>query len=153
MLFRSWATSHADFPKWGHVTSNISESMNSWILEMRDQSYYGLHVGMVQKCTDLLYQRRQSYESEQAELPPQIRERIRDVASKVSRMDVRPSSSILYNVNGRVVNLQVRSCSWLSYKQTQFPCVHMAAAISIAGVPLIDFVHEVYKVQSLCQVY
>jgi hypothetical protein len=46
----------------------------------------------------------QTYESEQSELPPQIRERIRDVASKASRMDVRPSSSILYNVNGQVMN-------------------------------------------------
>ena len=127
--------------------------MNNWILDIRDESYFGLHVGIAAKCTELLYRRCQMYANYEAALPTKILSALHDVSVKATNKTVRPSSTTLCDVDGRVVDLTIPSCTCGYYNQIYLPCVHMTAAIKLTDRPLTDYVHDVYKVSSLRRVY
>jgi len=67
---------------------------------------------------------------------------------------VKPPANTLYDVDGRVVDLNIpHYCTCGSYVQTYLPCEHIAAAINLTWCSLTEFVDDVYKTTNLHQVY
>ena len=122
-----WATSHAPHPKWKHVTSNASESLNSWMKDVRDISHLGLHVGMVQKCTLLLYERRGMYAAVNTQFPRATTIELEGIRTHGRTLHVIRSTDTLFTVNDYAVDTSglVTTCQCGETKQTGMPCIHM----------------------------
>jgi hypothetical protein len=151
--FDRWSTAHASCPKWGHVTSNASESLNSWMNDIRDESFIGIHVGLIRKTTRIFHERRIHYRNVVTFYPPEIVSRLDATLSSGRMAIVIPSSERLFTVENRVVDLDSLSCSCGLPAQLQMPCKHMAAAVQFAEISIADFVHDCYRAATIKSLY
>ncbi|KAH6581624.1 hypothetical protein BASA50_009175 [Batrachochytrium salamandrivorans] len=67
---KRWARSHFPVPRFGTVTSNSAESLNSWMEEYRDKSHLGILAFWVSHSACLLYSRKQEYANADTVLSP-----------------------------------------------------------------------------------
>ncbi|KAH6596500.1 hypothetical protein BASA50_005075 [Batrachochytrium salamandrivorans] len=67
---KRWARSHFPVPRFGTVTSNSAESLNSWMEEYRDKSHLGILACWVSHSARLLYSRKQEYANADTVLSP-----------------------------------------------------------------------------------
>ncbi|KAH6569898.1 hypothetical protein BASA60_008095 [Batrachochytrium salamandrivorans] len=58
---KRWARSHSPVPRFGTVTLNSAESLNSWMEEYRDKSHLGILACWVSHSARLFYSRKQEY--------------------------------------------------------------------------------------------
>ncbi|KAH6586766.1 hypothetical protein BASA61_006442 [Batrachochytrium salamandrivorans] len=58
---KRWERSHFHVPRFGTVTLNSAESLNSWMEEYRDKSHLGILACWVSHPARLLYSRKQEY--------------------------------------------------------------------------------------------
>ena len=146
-----WATSHAPHPKRKHVTSNASESLNSWMKDVRDISHLGLHVGMVQKCTLLLYERRGMYAAVNTQFPRATTIELEGIRTHGRTLHVIWLTDTLFAVNNYAVDTSglVTTCQCGETKQTGMPCIHMAAVED----DIRSIVHVSFRTSSLRMVY
>jgi len=110
-------------------------------------------LGYMLELLQSVQRRCQLYANYEAALPTEVLSALHDVSLQATNKTVRPSSTTLCDVDGRVVDLTIPSCTCGCYNQTFLPCVHMTAAIKLTARPLTDFVHDVYKVSSLRRLY
>ena len=153
-----WTNSHAPHPKFGHVTSNPSESMNNWIGEIRDHTHIGLHAGIVHKCMHDLCQKRKAYNSVNTPFPKNITAKMNEVNNIGKTLHVQESTDNWYLVDQQfeVYMGDQPSCMCGQYTQLQLPCKHMAAALSASDDRsdyLFRYVHSSYSTESLRGVY
>jgi hypothetical protein len=170
---RCWTTAYADFPKWEHVTSNISESLNNWLNDVRDQSIFGLHEGLHTKVADLMHRRRLalalevpaavSYQISSTPLPRVVARKVDRLVKKGQKYRLETSASTFYRVvnednqrNVGIVDLLDRPkiCSCMVYFQTGLPCVHICAVIGRnPEMNVLDFIHRAFRFDTLRAVY
>ncbi|KAH9268088.1 hypothetical protein BASA83_009595 [Batrachochytrium salamandrivorans] len=67
---KRWARSHFSVPRFGTVTLNSAESLNSWMKEYRDKSHLGILTFWVSHSARLLYSRKQEYANADTVLSP-----------------------------------------------------------------------------------
>jgi MULE transposase domain len=146
-----WATSFALHPKWKHVTSNSSESLNSWMLDIRDVSHIGLHLGMVQKCTILMYDRRTLYNNINTLFPRSTTTELENIRRTGRTLPVVRSSDTVFTINDYAVDLSgpIATCQCGTSYQTGMPCIHIAAV----QTNLMDMVHPSYLTTTIRLVY
>jgi hypothetical protein len=127
-----WTTCHATLPKWGHVTSNASESMNNWMGEFRDKSHIGLHSGLVRKCMQNLYDRRTTYSRVNTMFPKATTKKLNNIMTIGRTLHVFKSTDNWFEVDGEFeVHLgDEPSCTCRKHIQFRLPCKHMAAAVA-----------------------
>jgi hypothetical protein len=152
----SWTRVHSTLSRYGHVTSNVAECFNSWILEARDSSHFGLVVMITRKIMQLFCERRANYARLNDELPRNSSREIRPIVQRGARLQCFPASSESFLVVGGAeytVNLTSKICSCGDFKDRQFPCIHAAAAASSIGMSALDLVGALYKKPALMNVY
>jgi hypothetical protein len=153
-----WTNSHAPHPKYGHTTSNPSESMNNWIGEIRDQTHLGIHSGLVHKCMRDLCRRRKVYNRVNTPFPEKITATVTDINNVGKTLHVFESTTNSYLVDQyfEVCIGDHPTCMCGEYVQLQYPCKHMAAALSSSDDTsdyLFRYVHSSYSTESLRRTY
>ena len=157
-----WARSAFPARRFGHVTSNISESMNWWLEDARRLDPVGLFSTYLMKLNALFDTRRVEYGFIPPDsLPPNVDEIFQKSLEDSWNLRVIRHSVSVFQVQRlhdqfsmRVVNLVVPDCSCGFYKEHGIPCHHICAAVNaLKGDPQsyvipersLDALKETYK--------
>ena len=143
-----WARPFFPSRRFGHVTSNMAESMNHWLEEARHFDPVRLFCCYVRKLNRLFQKRRDEYEAmADTQLPRSVAEMLLRSVDEGSRLAVAEQTRVFYDVERkndptmtRVVDLSEPSCSCGFFREFGVPCRHLCAAILHVGQNLNDYV-------------
>jgi hypothetical protein len=155
---KTWTRAYRPYPRYGHDTSNIVESLNSsWFdihslppLQMMDAIY-----SMAMKMIYTRSNQKQKLDS-LTDIPmAQFQDRI-----KVSRrFQVFPSSNTMAQVedpeSGQkwIIDLEERQCSCTDFYEYQSSCSHVIAATRFLGVDPITLFDKLYSTRVYQKTY
>ena len=147
--------------RFGHVTSNMAESMNHWLDDARYLDPVGLFCAYIRKLNQSFEKRRMKYQKmTDKDLPPNIAKTVKQSMDDGCRLKIFPHTPNVAEVqrktspgSTRVVNLQGPTCSCGFYAEFGIPCRHMCkAAIHIGQHPKTLVIKEL-QVPSLNDTY
>jgi len=156
---RKWATAKFPVPRFGCVTSNSAESMNSWLAPLRDKSHLFALMQWVSNVGELMYERHRFYASANTPIVQSVQERYNRLLKEGSRLLVKQYSDTGFEVQNPItlrnyiVELSNGTCTCGAFIEFQFPCQHAAIAITKAHLSPSVFMHKSYLLQSLQAVY
>ena len=153
-----WTTAHRIYPRYGHDTSNIIESVNSSWGEIRQLPPLLAMDAIYSKCMKMVYDR--LHKPQKSPLFADVPMAKFQARLKTSqRYYVAPSSDGIYQVqipdSGRkyIVNLAEKECDCGCFYEYQSPCAHgIAAAIYRAEDPL-SFFYDAYSTRVYRKTY
>ena len=156
-----WARSHFGAARFGHLTSNMAESTNSWLEDARHLPPTQFFACFVRNVNGLFFRRRKKY----AEMPANSFPR-RVAAVLATSIDegrylrVTRNSEQLFEVQSRstpncmrVVNTANISCTCGFPQETKLPCRHLAAALMFDFTDPRTLVAGERRVEALRAVY
>ncbi|MCO5575384.1 hypothetical protein L7F22_029184 [Adiantum nelumboides] len=160
-----WATTHFKGKRYGHLTSNIAESLNLWLLEARDKPIISM-LGIIRRqLTAWFYARgregKKVCESlgdrAQFALVANVEKNLREVGNHAWEYRILPSSDMVFEFltskRTCVVDVRTRSCSCNKWQAFEIPCAHAVAAILFKRECVQSYVHKAYTVQAYCDSY
>ena len=134
---KRWARAFFPYRRCGHVTSNISDSMNWWIDDARHHDPVGFLSIYIRKLNTLFEERRTEYMSMRStDLPKNIENMFQRSVSDSRKLRVIQHTVNVLEVQRknnptrfRTVNIETRKCSCGFYQEHGVPCHHFCAAI------------------------
>ena len=128
-----WARSFFPLRRFGHVTSNMAESMNHWLDDARYLDPVWLFCAYIRKLNQLFEKRRTTYQKmTDKDLPPNIAKSVKESMDDGCKLKILPHPPLVAEVqrksspsSTRVVNLQGPTCSCGFYAEFGIPCRHM----------------------------
>ena len=152
-----WARSHYPARRFGHTTSNISESMNRWLEEARHLHPVGLFCCYIDKLNKLFERRRGEYAYKTvSHFPSNVEEKlqqsVKDAKSLIVVSGVRGRFRVqrLHHSNEmRNVSLDAVECSCGFFKEHGVPCRHWCAAALDMKLHIPMFVIPKLRVEAL----
>lgn len=153
-----WTRAYAPYPKWGHDTSNIIESLNSSWSDIRHLPPLQLIDAIYSTTMRMVYYRfKEPQKSALLANIPMAKFEARQTAARQFR--VFESGNGIYQVeesdSGRrfIVNLTETKCSCKNFYEYQSPCSHAIAAARHEEVDPISLFFDRYTVKALRKTY
>ena len=153
-----WTTAYKTYPRFGHDTSNIIESVNSSWDGIRQLPPLLAMDAIYSKCMKMVYDR--LHIPQKSPLLADIPMAKFQARLKTSqRYYVSPSSNNIYQVeipeSGRkhIVNLAKKECDCGSFYEYQSPCAHGIAAAKYQAEDPLSFFCEVYSTRVYRKTY
>ena len=136
-----WARALFPAQRLGHVTSNMSESMNKWLEQVRHLCPVEIFEAYIEKLNILFEKRRNKYASiQQPSLPPYVARIFSKSVEESRKLDVRKNTRRLFKVQRRndptayrTVDLLEGKCTCGFYDEYGIPCRHLCAACLFLG--------------------
>ena len=159
--WRKWARPFFPARRFGHVTSNMAESINRWLDDVRHCDPVGIFVCFVRQLNSLFYKRREKYAEMDDEAVPKNVAGVLDVfIDEGWDLDVTQHSATVFDVEKksdprgrRVVDLNAQTCSCGYFKEHGIPCRHICAALHAQGIDPRQFVIPERRVRALKAMY
>ena len=156
-----WARAFFPGRRFGHVISNISESMNWWLQEAMLLEPIWFFSMYIRKLNALFYERRTMYASmNPTGLPPEVSTKFMKSLNESRTLKVFRSSPSVFEVQSlheplsfRVVDFRDMSCSCGGFKEYGVPCRHMCAALLSTNTNPVRLVIPELRVQALQATY
>jgi hypothetical protein len=154
-----WSAAMFPVPRFGCTTSNSAESLNAWMLPLREGSHLCVLAGWVSYVATKFYTRYMKYQNIQEYLPLTTQNILKENIFGGARQEIKqfhPSSFELknrYTGLSQVVMLNEKTCTCGKFQEFQFPCLHAAIAITKADIPYEQFMDKTYLTVSLQQLY
>ena len=156
-----WVRAFFPMPRYGHVTSNIAESVNALLVEQRKMPPFWFFVETLRKVNGMFARRREKYRA----MPPD--DIVENVLAELAqngevgrRLEARNVHGLVFDVQSRVagraarvVDLSRRECSCKMFQDLGYPCVHACSAAIMAGVDVPSLCIEARRVRALQAVY
>src|SRR5262249_18478305 len=132
-----WAELYFPGRRYGHFTSNIAESLNSWILEARELPILAMLEKIRQQLMEWFAVRRVKEVETQGLLVSKIATAIQTlITTRGSRYRYLQSTDTIYEVQAGeqtsheyLVNLDTHTCSCRLWQSHGYPCSHALAII------------------------
>ena len=131
-----WAEVYFEGRRYSHLTSNISESLNSWLLRARELPILAMLETIRHQLMQWYANRRHLEDRTQGLVVAKIAKRIQDsVNSRARRYRFLQSTDSKFEVqskgalNDYRVDIDERSCSCREWRATRIPCSHALAII------------------------
>ena len=156
-----WVRAFFPMPRYGHVTSNIAESMNSTLRDCRKRPPLTLFVKAVRKINATFAEKREKYaagnatdivENVFAEIVANTEAGRQLLATSVFGPVFEVKSSVPGNAS-RIVDLERRQCSCMMFQDLGYPCAHACSAALLAGVDIPSLCIDERRVGTLRTVY
>ena len=156
-----WARAFFPMRRFGHVTSNISESMNWWFEEARHLNPVALFIVYIRRLNQLFERRRIKYASmAPTDLPRKVSKKFAKCLEQSRKLRVLRHTNTLFEVQSlkdprqfRIVDFERRTCSCGFFTEHGIPCRHMcAAALSVKIHPKTFIIRERTR-EALTQTY
>lgn len=148
----TWASSQFKIPKYGMITSNSSESMNSAIKPFIQKDITNLIVSINNYCMDKVYLR--STNKKSGMILSNAQKILTSNMNTGKLMSVRASSSVLYMVeNKHIVNISLKTCDCLVYKDTGIPCKHLCAVLYMLQQDPLLYVSTYFSTSNYTKAY
>ncbi|KAL0228550.1 hypothetical protein RCL1_004693 [Eukaryota sp. TZLM3-RCL] len=160
---RNWTTLHFTGKRYGHLTSNIAESLNSWLKSLRGMPL----IPMIEKYRIKLSEWWNTRYNEAIVLTQSNKHILPDVATQI-RMNVDSAANLevrVCNINETVicevgnypsiktVNLEAKTCSCLWWQSNGIPCKHAVAALKKVNKAPVEGLEDVYLVLNYKKTY
>ena len=133
---RHWAELYFEGQRYGHLTSNIAESLNSWLLEAREMPVLSMFERIRHQLMDWYTIRRTLEIDTLGILVSPISEKIQHlIRDRACRYRFHSSNDVAFEVISNVtkedylVNLQEATCSCYAWQKTGYPCGHALSII------------------------
>ena len=146
-----WARAFFPARRFGHVTSNVSESMNWWLEDARHLQPVGLFVCYIRRLNWLFERRHQDYALlPSTAFPEAVSAMFFKSIDDSRRLRVVRHREMVFEVERRTarntfraVDLEKATCTCGFYKEYGVPCHHMCAAVlSLKGLPQTFIIPE-----------
>ncbi|KAH9263302.1 hypothetical protein BASA83_013334 [Batrachochytrium salamandrivorans] len=154
-----WASAYFPTARYGTVTLNSAESMNSWLEPLRSGSHLNFFNNWLSKVAELMFSRNKLYNNLSSEIPENIQRRFNENKRKGLQRQIHQFSEfgveVVNQANGhkRIINLTLKTCTCGKFQEYQFPCYHAAVVIVKAGLSHIHFMAASYYTSSLQAIY
>lgn len=161
-----WSDAFCGGSRYGHYTSNISESANAWLREAREKPLVEMLEDIRRKLMGWFQTRREEGQNASAEcgdplaLVPDAASLLA-VAERFGRTQYshRRSNESVFEVTNisternRIVDIQLRTCSCKEWQQFGIPCRHAAHCLLYMRKDLRRYVEEAYRLSSYAATY
>ncbi|KAH6595038.1 hypothetical protein BASA61_003886 [Batrachochytrium salamandrivorans] len=113
-----WASAYFPTARYGTVTSNSAESMNSWLEPLRSGSHLNFFNNWLSKVAELMFSRNKSYNNLSSEIPENIQRRFNENKRKGLQRQIHQFAEFGFEVvnqaNGhkRIINLALKTCTF-----------------------------------------
>ncbi|XP_020258530.1 uncharacterized protein LOC109834927 [Asparagus officinalis] len=137
-----WANVHFPGIRYGHVTSNVAESFNSWIRKARLLRILPLVETIRKQIMERMHERRLLGQKWSGYLCPEAELVLSDNIQHGSCLAIKHSTEDIVEVESNKtcrVDLKNRTCSCRSWDITRIPCKHTYAAISWMGREIYQY--------------
>ena len=145
--------------RFGHLTSNIAESLNAWLLQARDLPILPMLEGIRHRLMDLFEKRRQLADKipPRTPLAPSITKEMQHIMNTYSRRyRARRCDEYIYEIipestsSGRtyIIDIQRRMCDCTRWQRLGYPCAHAIAVILLRHGDPQKYVAEFYSLAS-----
>ena len=156
-----WARAFFPRRRYGQVTSNILESMNWWLDEVRHLDPIGMFTTFIRKLNVLFEKRRLEHSSlPPSALPEKPAELFEGSLEQARRLAVHPNTRTLFQVQRlndpgklRKVDLAAPSCSCGFFAEHGVPCRHICAAALHRGLNPRRFIYPALVNNALVSTY
>ncbi|CAG8655412.1 4987_t:CDS:2 [Ambispora leptoticha] len=144
--------------RFGHLTSNVSESFNSWLYDERLTELFEAIILLIRNVNTLYYNRRTTYSSVKTILLQTTTRQLQSVIDKCCNRIVHQTNESVFEVKSNddnfcVVDLALLTCTCQQFQQYRFPCIHACAAILKTHQQPSQFTHFTYYTATLQNVY
>ncbi|MCO5563176.1 hypothetical protein L7F22_016813 [Adiantum nelumboides] len=159
-----WATTHFKGKRYGHLISNIAESLNSWLLEAKDKPIISMLDIIRRQLTTWFYacgrEGKKVCESLGdmaqfalvANVEKNLEKNLREVGNHARQYRILPSSAMIFEIltskRTCVVDVCTRSCSCNKWQTFEIPRAHAVAAMLLKKEGVQSYVHKTYTVQA-----
>ncbi|XP_020254373.1 uncharacterized protein LOC109831464 [Asparagus officinalis] len=137
-----WANAHFPGIRYGHVTSNVAESFNSWIRKARLLRILPLVETIRKQIMERMHERRLLGQKWSGYLCPEAELVLSDNIQHGSCLAIKHSTEDIVEVESNKtcrVDLKNRTCSCRSWDITRIPCKHACAAITWMGREIYQY--------------
>lgn len=135
-----WAELYFSGHRYGHLTSNIAESLNAWLLDAREKPIFAMLEHIRQQLMRWFAERRGSEDDTSGLLVSKSADFLQAVTnSRARRYVCVPSSSHLFEVQSNetarnyIVDLENQTCSCRIWQFTGYPCGHAICVLLLQG--------------------
>ncbi|KAL6527678.1 hypothetical protein OROMI_029489 [Orobanche minor] len=154
---RLWANSHFKGTRLGHLTANIAESLDSWVLEAS-----GLPIIQMMECIrrELMTwfnERREACAHWTSVLVPSVENQVSEAVECAGNYQVLRANESEFDVISHeasdIVDIKNRSCSCGGWQTYGIPCSHAVAALVWCRQNVHRFAESCFTVASFRKVY
>jgi zinc finger SWIM domain-containing protein 3 len=157
---KCWVDCYFPERRYGHYTSNIAESLNSWLLAAREQLLYAMMETIREKLTGWFAERREEGAKMQDEgFVPKVINQLRLILDKARDYVSMSAVDSVFEVKSQKtghkysVDLAKKSCTCFGFQATGYPCHHAARALLDHNYKLDDYVDSCFKVAGFRKTY
>ncbi|KAI5680133.1 hypothetical protein M9H77_01360 [Catharanthus roseus] len=152
-----WATASFDGTRYGHLTANIAESLNSWILEAS-----GLPIIQMMECIrrqlmTWFNERREASMEWTSVLVPSAERRVSEAIERARTFQVLRATEAEFEVisheGTHVVDIRNRRCSCRGWQLYGLPCAHAVAALLSCRQNVHRFTESCFTVATYRKAY
>ncbi|KAL0209239.1 hypothetical protein RCL1_003497 [Eukaryota sp. TZLM3-RCL] len=158
-----WTTAYFPANRYGHVTSNIAESLNSWMGSLRGLPIIHLEERYKGKLQEWINERREMglrWKKENLIIVKAIREQVQNNQKKsgslkvvITNSEERRVAEVVDGVYSSAVNLDERTCTCKNWERNGFPCPHGCAVYKQIGEGILCGIEKVYLVTTFIETY
>ncbi|MCL7030363.1 hypothetical protein MKW94_018938 [Papaver nudicaule] len=154
---RLWATAYFEGSRFGHLTANIVESLNSWILEAS-----GLPIIQMMECIrrqlmTLFNERREANMQWTAILVPSAEKRVAEALDRARSYQVLRANETEFEVisheGTNIVDIRNRCCLCCGWQLYGIPCAHAVAALLSCRQNVHRFAESCFTVATYRKTY
>ncbi|KAF6163432.1 hypothetical protein GIB67_029281 [Kingdonia uniflora] len=149
----TWATSQFIGETYGHITSNMAEIFNNWILAAMFLPIFPMLESIQFSLMKLFCKRRAEVYDISKNFTPYAEAKLAEAANQSKDYRVYPSSDILYEIRdtnnwGFTVGLSLNSYTCLGWQRLCLPYSHAYVAIHTASrMSINEFCHPYYSTE------
>jgi hypothetical protein len=154
-----WTASSFPRFRFGMVTTIISESNNSWLLNERDETWFSCLSNIVRKTQQRMFDKRIEYGTMASKFTPWVVARVMKNFNLARKRLVSGVTEDIFEVireSSRTyvtVDMARKECSCRFWQEYQFPCVHACAAMMLRREDPLEYVVDYYLACHLREVY
>ncbi|KAI5150196.1 hypothetical protein ENBRE01_1349 [Enteropsectra breve] len=159
---QNWASAFFPVPRFGHITSNVAEAINSSLASVRKMQPLDIMIGISRIINANILKNSISVETfRDGELDKTLAIQLEELLNKARFLSVAkiPNSDMfeVQKVEGcaqaRIVNAENGECSCLYTREFGLPCIHACTIINVDNAVKDKFISEKRMVGALKQVY
>ncbi|KAJ6839629.1 uncharacterized protein M6B38_314510 [Iris pallida] len=158
-VFSHWITAYSPCPRLDINTSNLAESFNNWIKNLRDKPITTLLDGIRAKIITLQDKNRQQAENLETNFCPKMLKTMARITKEIHQLEMLRKVGHLFEILDRqtnrtyVVRLNENYYSCLKWYHTFLPCVHACYACNCCNIRIEHYYPAIFSKEALKSVY
>lgn len=152
-----WANAFFTRQCYGHLTSNIAEVLNSWILDAREQPVLNMMESIRQQLMDWFQKRQEAALQQNGIVISKVQAIVEKVKDDAQRYHVIPTNDIIFEYlsenTSYIINLAEKQCTCKGWNTSGIPCAYAASALLFMCQYVHDFIDPCFTVEFYCQTY